>query len=107
MAISPRERNSWIDVTTEAGALFGCKFDRKDKELLLDIAIVRLCVSSNLNDVARHAGKYLVNAIEWKINKEWGSFLPIYSIFLFAMMTRGDAGQDDNVPIPTETLAIR
>ena len=57
-------REQFVDVTTEAGAFFGCKFDRQDKELLLDITIVSLCVSSNLDDVGRRAGKNLANAIE-------------------------------------------
>ena len=58
-----------MDVTTEAGALFDNDPQHKDKALLLDLAIVNPCVSSNLEGAARQTGKHLADAVEWNKNK--------------------------------------
>lgn len=48
-----------MDVTTEAGALFGSDPRLKDKALLLDLTIVNPCFSTNLENAARQAGKHV------------------------------------------------
>ena len=71
-----------MGVTTEAGAFFNNHPQRKNKVLLLGIAIVNPCVSSNLKNAARHTGKHLADAVERKKNKNRGSFLlPTPSFF--------------------------
>ena len=50
----------------EVSALFDNHPRRKNKALLLGITIVNPCTSSNLENVAHHAGKYLADAVERK-----------------------------------------
>ena len=61
-----------MDLTAEAGALFGSLPRRKDKALLLDISIVSPCISSNLDNAACCAGKKLADAVERWNNKYRG-----------------------------------
>ena len=70
-----------MGITTEAGVLFDNHSRRKNKLLLLDIAIVNPCASSNLENVARRAGKHLADAIEWNKNRYRGSFPATYFLF--------------------------
>ena len=63
-----------MDITTKAAALFDNHRRCKNKTLLLDITIVNPCVSSNLENAARHAEKYFSNAVERKKNKYRDSF---------------------------------
>ena len=55
-----------MDVTTETGALFRGNPRLKDKALLLDLTIVNPCVSTNLANAARQAGKHLADAVQRK-----------------------------------------
>ena len=83
-----------IDMTMEAGALFHSHPRRKNKTLLLDSTTVDPCASSNLENAARYAGKYLTDAIERKKNKYWGSFPAIFPLLLLAMSMCSEAGSD-------------
>ena len=94
-----------MDATTEAGALFGSNPRRKDKALLLDLTIVNPCVSSNLENSAREAGKHLTDAVERKNNKYRGSFPATYSLLPLAMSTCGEVSPD--VHALYKELAIR
>ena len=77
-----------MDITTEVEALFDSLLRRVNKVLLLDMTIiVNPYASSNLENAARHAGKYLPNAVERKITKYWGSFPAPYSVLSLAMST--------------------
>ena len=79
-----------MDITTEVGALFGTHPRIKNKDLLLDITIVKPCSGSNLGNAARHVGKHLADAVKRKKNKYRGSFPAIYSLLPLAMSTCGD-----------------
>ena len=94
-----------MDIPTEAGALFDNHPRLKNKALLLDIAIVNPCAGSNLGNAARHVGKHLAEAVEWKKNKYRGSFPATYSLLPLAMSTYGDVGSDVHALI--KELAIR
>ena len=83
-----------MDVTTEAGALFDNDPQHKNKALLLDLAIVNPCVSSNLEGAARQTGKHLADAVERKKNKYRGSFSATYSLLPLAMSTCGELSPD-------------
>ena len=83
-----------MDITTEAGALFGNHPRLKNQVLLLDITIVNPCAGSNLGNAARHVGKHLADAVERKKNKYRGSFPATYSLLPLAMSTCGDVGSD-------------
>ena len=71
-----------MDITAEAGALFGNHPRLKNKALLLDITIVNPCAGSNLANAARHVGKHLADALERKKNKYRCSFPATYPPFL-------------------------
>ena len=77
----------------------------KDKALLLDLTIVNPCVSTNLENAARQAGKHLADAVERKKNKYRGSFPATYSLLPLAMSTSGEVGPDVHALI--KELAIR
>ena len=94
-----------MDITTEAGALFDSHPRLKSKALLLDITIVNPCIDSNLGNTARHVGKHLADAVEWKKNICWGSFPAIYSFLPLAMSTLGEVGSDVHALI--KELAIK
>ena len=94
-----------MDITTEAGALFGNHPRLKNKALLLDITIVNTCASSNLGNAARHVGKHLADAVERKKNKYRGSFPATYFFLPLAMSTCGEVGSDVHALI--NKLAIR
>ena len=94
-----------MDITTEAGALFGNHPRLKNKALLLDVTIVNSCTGSNLGNAARHVGKKLADAVERKKNKYRGSFPATYSLLPLAMSTCGDVGSDVHALI--KELAIR
>ena len=83
-----------MDITTEAVALFDNHPRLKNKALLLNITIVNPCAGSNLGNAARHVGKHLADAVEWKKNKYRGSFPATYSLLLLAMSTCGDVSSD-------------
>ena len=88
-----------MDITTEVGVLFGNHPRRKNRALLLDVAIVHPCASSNLENEARHAGKHLADVAEREKNKYRGSFPATYSLLPLAISTCDEAG--------SEELAIR
>ena len=69
-----------MDITTEAGALFDNHSRLKNKTLLLGTTIVNPCAGYNLGSAARHVGKHLADAVEWKKNKYRGSFPATYSL---------------------------
>ena len=94
-----------MDITTEAGALFGNHPRLKNKALLLDITIVNPCAGSNLGNAARHVGKHVADADERKKNKYRGSFPATYSLLPLAMSTCCDVGSDVHALI--KELAIR
>ena len=94
-----------MDITTEAGGLFGNHPRLKNKALLLDITIVNPCAGSSLGNAARHVGKHLTDAVERKKNKYRGSFPATYSGLPLAMSTCGDIGSDVHALI--KELAIR
>ena len=94
-----------MDITTEAGALFGNHPRHKNKALLLGITIVNPCAGSNLGNAVRHVGKHLADAVERKKNKYQGSFPATYSLLPLAMSTCGDVGSDVHALI--KELAIR
>ena len=94
-----------MDIATEAGALFDNHPRLKNKAILLDITIVNPCTVSNLGNAARHVGKHLADAVEWKKNKYRGSFRATYSLLPLAMPTCGDVGSDVHALI--KELAIR
>ena len=81
-----------MDITTEAGALFGNHPRLKNKALLLDIIIVNPCAGSNLGNAARHVGKHLADAVERKKNKYRGSFPATYSLVPRDLETRWESG---------------
>ena len=83
-----------MDITTEAKALFGNHPRLKNKVLLLDITIVNPCAGSNPGNAARHLGKHLAGAVEWKKNKYRGSFPATYSLLPLAMSTCGEVDSD-------------
>ena len=93
-----------MDITTEAGTLFGNHPRLKNKALLLDITIVNPCAGSNLGNTARHVGKHLADAVERKKTKYRGLFPATYSLLALAMSTCGDVGSDVHAPI--KELAI-
>ena len=66
----------------------------KGKALLLDLTIVNLCVSSNLESAARKTGKHLTDRVERKKIKYRGSFPATYSLLPLAMLTCGELGPD-------------
>ena len=89
-----------MDITTEAGALFDNHPRLKTKALLLDITIVNPCAGSNLGNAARHAGKYLADAIERrKKNKYQGSFPATYSLLPLTMSSCCEVGSDGHALI--------
>ena len=95
-----------MDVTTEAGgALFRGNPRLKDKALLLDLTIVNPCVSTNLANAARQAGKHLADAVQRKKNKYRGSVPATYSLLSLAMSTCGEVGSDVHALI--KKLAIK
>ena len=53
-----------MDIITEAGVFFDSHPLRKNKALLLDITTFSPCANSNLENVARYAGKQLADAVE-------------------------------------------
>ena len=81
-----------MDITTEAGALFGNQPRRKNKALLLDITIVNSCASSKLENTTRRAGKHRADAVERKKYKYRSSFPATYSLLPLAMSTCGEVG---------------
>ena len=83
-----------IHATQEAGERFVSNRRLKEQAPLLDITTVNPCVSSNLDNAARHAGKQLAHAVQRKNNRYRGSFPAAYSLFLLAMSTCGKAGPD-------------
>ena len=91
-----------MDITTKAEALFDIHPQLKNKALLLDFTIVNPCASSNLENEARHTGKHLTDAVEWKNNKCWGSF---HSLLPLAMSMCGEVGSDVHALV--KELAIR
>ena len=94
-----------MDITMEVGALFNNHPRCKNKALLPDIIIVNPCASSNLENAARHAGKYLADAVEQNKNKYWGSFPATYFLLPFAVSTCGKIGSGVHALI--KELAIR
>ena len=80
-----------MGITTEAGAHFDNHSRRKNKVILLDITTVEPCASSNLENEARHARKYLADAVEQKKNNYRGSFPAIYFLLPLAMSTCDEA----------------
>ena len=94
-----------MDITTEAGALFGNHLRLKNKTLLLDITIANPCAGSNLGNAARHGGNHLADAVERKKNKYQGSFSATYSFLPLAMSTWGEVGSDVHALI--KEFAIR
>ena len=94
-----------MDITTEVGSLFDSHPRRKNKARLCDITIVNPCASSNLENGARHPGKNLVDAIEWKKNSYRGSFPSTYCLLPLAMSTCGEVDSDVHALI--KKLAIR
>ena len=94
-----------MDITTEAGALFDSYPRRKNKVLLLDIAIVNPCASFNLKIAARHAGKHLANAAERKKNKYRSSFHATCYLLPLVMSKCGETGLGVHALI--RELAIR
>ena len=94
-----------MDRTTLARALFNSHPRRKNKALLLDIILVSFCTSSNLENVARHAEKHFIDAVERKKSKNRGSFRATYSLLPLAMLTCGEADSDVHALI--KELAIR
>ena len=94
-----------MGITTEAGALFDNHPRLKNKALLLDITIVNPCAGSNLGNAARHVGKHLADAVEWKKNKYRGSFPAMYSFLPLAMSNCGEVGSEVHALI--KELAIR
>ena len=94
-----------MGITTEAGALFDDRPRLKNKVLLLDITIVNPCADSNMGNAARHVGKHLADAVEWKKNNYRGSFPATYSLLPLAISTCGDVGSDVHTLI--KELAIR
>ena len=94
-----------MDITAEAGALFGNHPRLKNKALLLDITNFNPCAGSNLGNAARHVGNHLADALERKKNKYRGSFPATYSLLPLAMSTCGDVGSDVHALI--KELAIR
>ena len=91
-------------ITMGAGALFDNYPRLKNKELLLDIAIVNPCTGSNLGNAARLLEKHLADAVERKKNKYRGSFPATYSPLPLAMSTCDKVGSD--VHALTKELAI-
>ena len=83
-----------MDITTEAGALFGNYPRLKNKTLLLGITIVNPCAGSNLRNATCFVGKHLADAVERKKNKYRGSFPATYSLLPIAMLTCGEVGSD-------------
>ena len=59
---------------------------------------------SNLGNAARHVGKHLADAVEWKKNKYRGSFPATYSLLPLAMSTCGDVGSDVHALIKEFTI---
>ena len=96
---------SRMDITTEAGALFGNHHRLKNKALLLDIIAANPCAGSNLGNAARHVEKHLADAVERKKNKYRGSFPATYSLLPLATSTCGEAGSDAHALI--KELVIR
>ena len=94
-----------MDITTEAGALFDNHPRLKNKAFLLDITIVNPCAGSKLGNAARHAGKYLADAVDQKKNKYRGSFPATYSLIPLAMSPCDEVGSDVHALI--KELAIR
>ena len=94
-----------MDITTEAGALFDSHPRLKNKALLLDITTVNPCASFNLGNAARHVGKHLADAVEWKKDKYRGSFPATYSLLPLAMSTCSEVDSDVHALI--KELAIR
>ena len=94
-----------MNITTQAGALFDNHPRLKSKALLLDITIVNPFAGSNLENVARHAGKHLADAVERKKDKYRGSFPATDSLLPHAMSTFRDVGSDVHALI--KELAIR
>ena len=92
-------------MTTELGKLFGSDPRHKDKVLLLNISIVIPCVSTNLENSARQAGKNLPDAVERKTNKCRGSFPATCSLLRLSMSTCCKV--DSNVHALIKELDIR
>ena len=72
------------------GMLFDNPPRRKNKALLLDITTANLCVSSNLENIARNAGKQLVDRVERKKDRYRGSFPATCSLLSLVMPTSGE-----------------
>ena len=94
-----------MDTTTEARTLFDSHLRCKNMVLLLGITIVKPCASSNLENAARHAGKYLADAVEQKKNEYRGSFPAPCSLLPLTMSMCGEVSSD--VHALTKELAIR
>ena len=62
------------------------------KVLLLFITVGSPSVSSNLDNLARHAGKHLIIAVERKNKKRRGSCPATLSLLSVSMSTCGKAG---------------
>ena len=94
-----------MDITTEARALFDNHPRFKINSLLLDITTVNPCTGSNPGNAARHVGKHLADAVEWKKNKHRDSFPATYSLLPLGMSTCGEIGSDVHALI--KEFAIR
>ena len=93
-----------MDITTNAGALFGNHPRRKNKAFLLDIAIVNPCASSNLEHASRYAGNHLTDAVELKKNNDRSSFPATCSPLPLAMSTCDDVCSDVHALINELTI---
>ena len=105
LADKTRQNPLRMDITTEAGTLFDKHPPRKNKALLLDITNVNRCISSNLENAARHEEEHPTDAVEGKINTHRGSFPATYSLLPLAKSTCGEGGSDVHVLV--KELAIR
>ena len=65
-----------MDVTTEAGALFGSNPQHKDKVLLINIIIISLYLGCNLDNAAHQTQKQTADAVK-RENKRYRSSFPL------------------------------
>ena len=93
-----------MDTKLEAGTPFDNHSRRKNEVLLVDITIVNLCTSFNLENVERHAGKHLADAVEQKEDRYRSFFAATYSLLSLAMWKCGQVGSDVHTPL--KELAI-
>ena len=81
-------------ITAEAETLLDSDSRRKDMAPLLDITVVTLCASSNLENTPRHARKKTADAVERNNRKCRGSFPATNSLISLAMLTCREVGSD-------------